>query len=203
MLNLKGTKLKYFPLIKTFKSPFQFNLIKNFNTVTPATTGAQQVSTAPIKTKEQIKIETLMSQWPEYLRNPPRGYVDLELAKEIYLDLYKFHQGDKKTQGPYDVPLAYNYKYTQQVNSVKTTDAVAHYLKEFEGFLPDHYIMSRFKYSAMTTKDKSKEFFEVILPQVKKIIINVDRQTASHLATSVEVGAWLNLVDKEYWDMLV
>ena len=181
----------------------QYLSVKKFNTGPLTAPNAGQVSAVPPKSKEQIKIDGLMQQWPEYLRNPPKGYKDLELAKEIYEDLYKYHQGDKKYMGPYDVPLEYNRRFTSPINSVKTTDAIADYFRDFEGFLPDHFIMGRFRYMAYTHGEKTKDFFEVILPQVKKLIINADRQTATNLYIAVESGTWMDLADKEFWDMIV
>jgi hypothetical protein len=194
------------PLFKK-NSPMMFYLnflsSKKFNTGPPSAPNAGQVSAVPPKTKEQLKVEGLMQQWPEYLRNPPKGYVDLELAKDLYEELYKYHQGDKKYLGPYDVPLEFNRRFTSGINNVKTTDAIADYFRDFEGFLPDHFIMGRFRLMAYVHGEKTKDFFEVILPQVKKLVINADRQTATNLYSAVEAGTWMDLGDKEFWDMIV
>jgi hypothetical protein len=198
-------RLKY-KQIGNFKSS---NLMKKldcsklFSTVTPATTGPGQVSTAPPKTKEQLKIEGLMMQWPEYLRNPRKENIDMILAKDLCQDMYKYHQGDKKYQSIYEVPVHYMKRIGIAYTGVNTTDAMASYLKEFEGFIPDAFIISKFENMAARCPEKTPEFFREILPQVKKIIINADRQAAPHLAKAVTVGVVLNLADNEYWDMLV
>ena len=144
-----------------------------------------------------------MQQWPEYLRNPPRGNIDLEIAKGILEELYKYHQGDKKYLGPYDVPLEISRKTTSGINFVKTTDSIADYFRTYEGFLPDHFIMGRFRYMAYVHGEKTSEFFDTILPQVKKLILNADRQTATNLFIAVEAGTYMNIADKEFWDMIV
>lgn len=199
---------KYSFLHKHFNFKLNINLLHkimsfNFNTNTPAPAGAQgQVQTPPAKTKEQLKVEALMNQWPEILRNPPKDS-HLQEAKEFYEDLYKYHQGDKKYMGPLDLPKQYARDFVEVVNQTFTTDAIADFFQQYEGFLPDHFIMGKFKQIALTHKDKSPELYDIILPQVKKLILNADRQTARNLHIAVVSGSYLNLDDAEYWDMIV
>ena len=195
----------YFPMMKSFKTKnITLTLVKKFSTGPPApNAGPSQVSTAPVKTKEQLKIDALMEQWPEYIRNPPKGSIDNKVAKELLEDLYKFQQGDKKYLGPYDLPLNIHSQTSSGINFVKTTDSIADYFKTYEGFLPEHYIMGRFRYMAYVHGEKTAEFFDVILPQVKKLILNADRQTAKNLFIGVESGTLMNIADKEFWDMIV
>lgn len=199
-------RTSYFKL-PILRSSFVYKFAKfNFSTGnTPATAnpGQGQVATPPTKTKEQIKVETLMQQWPEYLRNPPKGDYDLETAKEIYEDLYKYHQGDKKYLGPLDIPTTYAQDFNAVINQVQTTDAVADFFARYEGFLPEHFIMGLFQYLAARQQDKTPEFYDTILPQVKKLILNADRQTAKNLYIAVVSGSYLKLNDTEYWDMIV
>ena len=199
MIQLKWKNLAFF---RKTNRIFLKNVQKIFSNVTPPT-GPNQVSAAPPKTKEQLKVENLMKQWPEYLRNPPKGALHLEIAKEIYEDLYKYHQGDKKFQGLYDVPYNYSLKYLSNYINNKTSDSIAQYMKEFEGFLPDDIIVQKFQSLAFGCPELTKELFEVILPQVKKIIINADRQALGNVAKAIMAAANLNIADKEFWDMIV
>jgi hypothetical protein len=196
-------KYKHFANLRSFNFLIKSDGFKLFSTVTPAASGPGQVSTAPPKTKEELKIEGLMKQWPEHMKNATKENVDHQLAKDICQDLYKHHQGDKKNQGYYDLPYVYMKKILISQAGTQTTDAVACFLKEFEGFLTDEVIMSKFNKIAFTCPEKTPEFFQVILPQIKKIIINADRQSAPHLATAVASGSALNIADTEFWDMLV
>jgi hypothetical protein len=175
----------------------------NFSTNIPATTGAQgQVANAPIKTKEQLKVEALMQQWPEALRNP-KGYLDNEIAKGIYEDLYKYHQGDKKYLGSYDIPLDYSRDFLAVVNQCFTTETISDFFKSYEGFLPEHMIMSKFQEIGLRYRDTTPELFQDILPQVKKVLVNADRLTARNLHFACVGGSYLNLNDNEFWEILV
>jgi len=161
------------------------------------------VATPPTKTKEQLKVEGLMQQWPEYLRNPPKGYFELESAKEIYETLYKYHQGDKKYMGPLDLPRQFAADFTAVVNQCMSTDSIADFFLQYEGFLPDHFIMHKFRQISLQHGEVTKDLYDIILPQVKKLILNADRQTAKNLFMAAVAGSHLLLNDTEFWDMLV
>jgi hypothetical protein len=192
-----------------FNSTRQFTKLfrKNFNTAatpaatTPATGKEQQISTQPTKTKEQLKVEAQMQQWPEHLRNPK--ILEMQKLKE-YLELvYKFHQGDKKYIGPYDLPAPVLSQMENRVNWAKTTDSIGQFFSNNEGFLPDQFIIRKFHQIAVTHGDKTPELYDEILPQVKKLVLNCDRQNPKVLFYAVEAGSLLNLKDKEFWSMLV
>jgi hypothetical protein len=179
---------------------------KNFNTTasaatTPATGKEQQISTQPLKTKEQLKVEAQMQQWPEHLRNPK--ILEMEKLKEYLEFVYKFHQGDKKYLGPFDLPAPVLSQMETRVNWANTTDSIGQFFSNNEGFLPDHFIIRKFHQIALTHGDKSPELFDEILPQVKKLVLNCDRQNPQVLFHAVEAGSLLNLQDKEFWSMIV
>jgi hypothetical protein len=173
--------------------------LKLFNT--PATnTANQQVVTPPQKTKEEIKVETLLQQWPDALRKPK--ILELEALKDFLETTYKYY-GEKKYIGGYDIPAPILTEVELKVNHVRTTDAIAEFFKEYQGFIPEKFIMNRFHQIALTHKDKTPEFFNDILPEVKKLVINSDRHTPQNLFIAVESGSLLGLEDKEFWDMIV
>lgn len=193
-----------------YSKTFNLNISKNltniykkfFNTPnTPATGKEQQISTQPPKSKEQLKVEALMQQWPEHLKNPK--LLEMQYLKEYLESSYKFHQGDKKYLGPFDMPAPILSQMETKINNVKTTESVADFFEKYEGYLPDHFIMRKFYEIATTHGDKTKDLFDVILPQVKKLVLKCDRQNPQVLFYAVEGASWLNLQDKEFWSMIV
>jgi hypothetical protein len=190
--NINSSTSKQFP--QFFK--------KYFNTAnTPATGKEQQISTQPPKTKEQLKVEGLMQQWPEHLRNPK--LLEMQHLKEYLEFVYKFHQGDKKYMGPFDMPAPLLAQMESKINNAKTTDSIANFFENYEGFLPDHFIMRKFYEIATTHGDKTPELFDVILPQVKKLVLSCDRHNSKVLFYAVEGASCLSLQDKEFWSIIV
>ena len=199
----KNVQMTYIKLNINCTKQFPKLFSKYFNTTanTPATGKEQQITPIIPKTKEQLKVEAQMQQWPEHLRNPK--LLEMQKLKEYLEQIYKFHQGDKKYMGPYDMPLPILNQMESKINGPKTTDAIAEMFANYEGFLPDHFIIKKFHEIAVTHRDKSPELYNDIIPQVKKLVLNSDRQNAQVLFYAVEAGSLLNLQDKEFWSMLV
>jgi hypothetical protein len=193
-------KSKYF-----FK---RINLVKYFNdkpATTPATTpGATQVgqTAPPQKTKEELKIEQLMSQWPEYIRNPEPEMIDNREIKQNLEHNYKFHQGDKPYIKLHDIPEIMQREIAKGYLAM-STDVIIDEFKEYEGFFSDNLIAEKFHLICSYHKDLTPEFYQYLIPLVKKIVAKADRHSNSVLAHIGVGAALINLGDKEFWDMYV
>jgi hypothetical protein len=197
-------KIKILNHSKLFQKILFNNLSKFFTTVPVTPAGnSSQVSTAVPKTKEELKIEALMSQWPEYIRNPPKGMIELERIKKRLEDYYKFYQSDKKYVGEYTFPAEIKNMTEKLRLTPRTTDSVVDVFQKYDGFLADNWIVDRFHLICTTHKDLTPDFFEVIVPKVKQLIIKADRQCPHILALAYVGAATVKLGDTEFWDMLV
>jgi hypothetical protein len=180
---------------------------KFFNTSnTPATTGAAGTvapNTPPPKTKDEIKIEKLMEQWPEAIKNPDKHNPNAIVTKESLEQVYKFHQGDKPYVKTYDIPRDLQTWINRQSVNLRTTDAIAENLEDFDGFLTDEIIADRFLQIAITHKDVTPELFDKIIPIVKRQILNADRQSNDVIGKIAFAAAKLNIGDTELWEMIV
>ena len=177
-------------------------LKKNFNAPIPAGQGNLATKTdAPPKTKEQLKIEKLMENWPESVKNPQTE--ELQHLKDTLEYVYKFHQGDKNYLKYHEIPEYITRSINSEVYMALSTENVAELFKEKNGFLTDEWIIYKFYEIASTHKDLSKPFFDTILPEVKKCITNSDRHCNNILALGVIGGANLYLGDREFWGLLV
>lgn len=177
-------------------------LLKNFNAPVPA--GQGNVATkneAPPKTKEQLKIEMLMEEWPECIRNPQTE--ELKHFKESLEYVYKFHQGDKNYLKYHEIPEPIARSINGDLIMSMSTENIAQLFIEKQGYLTDEWIIYKFYEISATHKDLSKPFFDTILPEVKKCIANSDRHCINILAMGVVGGANLNLGDREFWGLLV
>jgi len=147
---------------------------KYFNAPVPAgATGVAPPGTqAPQKTKEQLKIEKLMENWPEYLRNPQTE--EMKLLKDTIEYVYKFHQGDKPYLKYHELPEHITRSLNGQVFAM-STENIAALFKDNNGFLTDEMIAKKFYEICMTHKDLTKEFYDDILPEMKKCVANSDR----------------------------
>jgi len=194
-------------LIKNKKLSFNFSLlnlsIKHFNTPAPA--GAAGVATqgaqAPPKTKEQLKIEKLMENWPESVRNPQTE--EMQLLKESLEYVYRFHQGDKPNLKYHELPEHITRTLNSQYYMSMSTENVAAVFTDMNGFIPDEMIAHKFYEICITHKDLTKEFFDVILPEMKRCVVNADRQGNNILALAVIGGSAASIGDKEFWGLLV
>jgi len=197
-------------ITKLFKTP-QLNLNlslmriskKHFNTPVPAGAAgvATQGSQAPPKTKEQLKVEKLMENWPEAVRNPQTE--EMQLLKETLEYVYKFHQGDKPYIKYHELPEHITRTLNSQIYTVMSTENIAEIFKDQNGFIPDEMIAFKFHQICITHQDLTREFYDTILPEMKKCISNSDRQSNNILALALVGGAHAHIVDKEFWGLLV
>lgn len=209
MFGFKTNLLKQLTMLNNNKSIYNFrniNLInkftkKNFNSPVPAGAGATPATQAPQKTKEQLKIEKLMESWPESIRNPQTE--DMRFLKETLECIYKYHQGDKNYLKYYEIPEHVLRVVNSELYSALSTENIASFIKEKNGFLTDEMILYKFHQITSTHKDLTKEFYEIVLPEVKKCIANSDRQCNNILALAVVGGANASIGDREFWGLLV
>jgi len=210
MFSYKAKLLFKNPLLTKIMKTSQLNLInisslmrvskKSFNTPVPAGVAAQGVQ-APPKTKEQLKVEKLMESWPETVRNPQTE--EMKLLKDTLEYVYKFHQGDKPYIKYHELPEHVTRTLNSQYYLSMSTENIAMVFREMNGFLPDEMIAHKFYEICMTHKDLTREFYDTILPEMKKCIANSDRQCNNILALAVIGGASAHVVDKEFWGLLV
>lgn len=171
---------------------------------TPSIAGQQTTpATPPQKTKDQLKVEKLMEQWPEWIRNAPKENLMLTSIKRSQERIYKFHQGDKNYLKDEDLPHDLFQEVSTCVMATFTTDTIASLFEEYEGFLTDHWIVTKLFQIALTHKDLTDEFFKVILPQVKETLKKADKSSGTILYLAGYAASILNISDKEFWDIYV
>lgn len=194
-------------LFKASQSSLNFSLMrlskKNFNTPVPAGAAgvAAQGAQAPPKTKEQLKVEKLMESWPESVRNPKTE--EMQLLKETIEYVYKFHQGDKPYIKYHELPEHITRTLNSQIFTSLSTENVASVFKEMNGFIPDEMIAYKFYEICVSHRDLTREFYDTILPEMKKCVANSDRQCNNILTLALVGGACAHIADKEFWGLLV
>ena len=176
---------------------------KLFNDKTPATTNQNPPSQAPPKSKEELKVEKLMEQWPEFIRNPKPGMIDLVEKKKELEQMYKFHQGDKNYLKEWDLPDKMSEDIGSLMTGVLSTDNIIENFKKYEGFITDDIIIDKFYRICTEHKDLTPEFYSYLIPLIKKLISKADRHSNKFIAKACISAANINLGDKEFWDILV
>jgi hypothetical protein len=174
---------------------------KYFNDKPDFLTNLAPKTDSPPKTKEQLKIEMLMENWPECVKNPKTE--EFKHFKETLEYVYKFHQGDKNYLKYHEIPEFITRSTNGDILCAMSTENIAYLFNEKQGFLTDETILYKFFEISATHKDLSPAFFQTILPEVKKCIANSDRHCINILALGVIGGANLNLGDREFWGLLV
>ena len=61
-------------------------------------------------------------------------------------------------------------------------------------------IMYGFNFIAQNDLERTPDFWNIIVPLVKKQIKTLDRQTVQALLTAVEAAAGMYLQDNEFWE---
>jgi hypothetical protein len=171
--------------------------LKNFNTTTPAT------AQPPQKSKEELKVEKLMEQWPEFIRNPDPELIDIQDVKKKFEITYKYHQGDKPNVRAFD---QYNKLYQEKSHEfigALTTDNIIEKFQQHEGYVTIDILFNKLDYICSTHKELTPEFYSYLIPLVKKHIATSDRHCSNYLATACKSAALINLVDNEFWNLLV
>jgi hypothetical protein len=183
------------------------NLVKFFTDkpTTPvpagATAGGQVAPPAPPKSKDEIKVEKLMEQWPEYIRNAE--FPDMKLQKERLEKTYKHHQGDKAYMKLHDLPDTLREQVVWDTYYAQTTDNIIEKFKEYDGFIPDTILSNKFYNICISHKEQTPDFFSYLIPLVKRTIAKADRHSNKVIAQIAIGAALINLGDKEFWDILV
>lgn len=205
--------MKKFNFFKVLTKNFTNNAAKAGNPLPSATTpqppssSPQQVGQVtqsaekPPLTKEQQKIETLMSQFPDSVLNP--NNIDFEVAKNRLEKLFKYHQGDKPYIKEFDVPKEIRDSIESSIHFVFTTDAIADCFREHEGFIADKFLGAKFFEICTTHQDLTKDFYETILPTIKRHMVKADRSSSMFLFHCVAGAANVGLGDKEFWEIAV
>ena len=88
------------------------------------------------------------------------------------------------------------------LNNSKNTDNLVYVYKKFGQYMTDKQIMYGFHFIASQKLEKTKEFWDVILPLVKTQLKTLDRQTCPALFTAIEGGASMFLQDNEFWELV-
>jgi hypothetical protein len=167
----------------------------------PRTLQAETPTTPAVKTKEQLKIEALMEQWPECVRNPGKDVI-MQINKEHMEAIYKYYQGDKKNFSTYDLPV----EIIKDINAyimAQSPELTKDVMLKYDGFIPDSYFVKYFHAVTIKYPDITPDFFSVMLPKMKKIIMNADRNTIPALSVAGIGCANINLADTEFWEIFV
>lgn len=168
---------------------------------TPATPGAPNPNAPAIKTKEQLKLEALMEQLPEQIKNPEKD-TRMQLNKEKIMNLYKFNQEDKKSVQPWDIPVEILQEMTYKMGAM-TSDNITDFLVKHEGYVPDTYFLQLFQRMTIVYPDITQDFYDVVLPKLKKMMLGADRHTISVIAIGA-IGCGKNsIADAELWEIVV
>lgn len=173
--------------------------VKHFSTAPPQ--GAPNPNVPAIKTKDQLKVEALMENLPEALRHPDKD-IAMQMNKTHIEAVYKHHQGDKKSLMRWDIPLEV-LEVINQNSFTLSADNFADFISKYEGFIPDQYFVNRFHTVTNHYGDINQEFYDVILPKMKKIILNADKNGINAIATGAIGCAKNNIADAEFWEMVV
>jgi hemerythrin len=171
------------------------NSIKNFNKIVEAQ--------PPQKSKEELKIEKLMEQWPEFIRNPDSNMIDAKELKHKLEYIYKFHQGDKPYMKYWDLPDKTIEEIGPELLGIFTTDNIIEKFKEYEGYITIELLFEKFQFICTNHQELTPEFYDYLIPLIKKHIAKADRHCNDALAKACISGALINLGDREYWDLLV
>lgn len=192
--SLKQTSKKFKSSLFKCESSIQNRLFTyNFSTTTPTQTQE--------KTSEQIKIESLMSQWPECVRNPGKYELDLQKIKEELEVFYKFYNPDKSMLYDWEIPNEIRMRTGYPELGTLTGYSFQRVLEMFKGFLETDFIFERFNHIA-SRNDVEKEFYQIVIPILKSYMLKMDRQAVGELCNAALGAAKLNLGDKEFWGIL-
>ena len=89
------------------------------------------------------------------------------------------------------------------LNHSKNTPNLVYVYKKFgEEVMTPEQIMYGFQYIANNRLEKSQDFWNVIVPMVKKQLKTLDHQTARSLHGAIEGAAAMYLQDNEFWDIV-
>ena len=88
------------------------------------------------------------------------------------------------------------------LSSAKNTDNIVFIYQKYGQHMTDKQIMFGFHFIAMNKLEKSPEFWDEILPLVKKQLAGLDRQTCPALGMAIEAGAGMYLQDNEFWELI-
>jgi len=153
------------------------------------------------KTPQELNMERLMGQWPETIRNPTND-ITLEV-NQMMKEVYKYHLGEKAYHKVDDLPLEIYHQTMVGSMTSRTTDTIANLFQEFEGFLTDHQMADRFNMISSTHKDYTKDYYETIVPAIKKMLLKADRGSSHTLYLCTVGGAKAFLGDTEFWEIIV
>ncbi len=168
---------------------------------TPIPPNQQLTEPGTKKTPQELNIERLMEQWPESIRNPKTDIG--QNLKNILANAYKFHDFDKPYHKHWDLPEDLFVESSAHVYSARTTDNISEVFQEWEGFLTDHQKAVKFYEICVTHKDFTSEFYEVIVPEVKKMLTKADKGSNLTLFLCTAGASFGKFVDTEFWDIIV
>ena len=201
---MKNAIKKYF-LFKTnkiiSKNTFLFNNLKYFNTNTPAKPQENAPTKAPERTPEEQKIDKLMAEWPEYVRNPDPMHFELINLKKYLEYSYKYYQGDKGGVYTWDFPESVGRTPLLTLHGCLTTDTLAHTLKMYNGFLDTMTMFKSFD-NVCTFKDYQKATYEVVLPILKHHMAKFDKNNITEIYYAISGACKINLGDLEFWNIV-
>jgi hypothetical protein len=79
------------------------------------------------------------------------------------------------------------------LQGAKNTDNIVFVYKKYGQYMTDKQIMFGFHFIAMNKLEKTPDFWDTILPLVKKQLKTLDRQTCPALYTAIEGAAGMYL----------
>ena len=142
-----------------------------------------------------------MNRWPECIRNPTSD-INADIKNSL-LGIYKYHLGEKAYHKIDDLPIELYLEAMNGILTARTTDTIAEVFQEFEGFLTDHQMADKFHQISLTHKDFTKEYYDVIVPTIKKMLLKADRGSNHTLHLCTVGGAVACLGDTEFWEIIV
>ena len=201
MKKLSYNYIKNNSLIFEKYNPFFKYQLKFFNTTVPSQTNTNSPTQAPERTPEQIKIDNLMSQWPEYIRNPHPNHSELVNLKSKLETFYKFYNGDKAAIYMWDMPPEIQILAGLDLEGSLTNDSIVQSIKLYEGFVTTESLFKKFEHIA-NIKDMQPSTYSVLIPILKHYMMKFDRHNINELYLAVAGACKMYLADNEFWDIV-
>lgn len=170
---------------------------KAFNSNIPTKPQDNSVS----KTPEEQKIDNLMSQWPEYIRNPNESHLDLIELKKNLEYFYKYYQGNKGGVYSWEIPPDISNITNTALTTSLTNTTLVDCLELYEGFLQTKIIFEKFEH-VCSIGDNQRSTYSVVIPIIKHHMEKFDRNDINEIYNAVSGACKINLSDNEFWNIV-
>ena len=88
------------------------------------------------------------------------------------------------------------------LGSCKNTENFIFVFKKYEKYMTDVQMAFAFRQIAVLQLERSKDFWEIIVPRVKKQLATLDRNCTRSLYAFIEGASAMTLQDNEFWELV-